>query len=112
MAAPTGRAANPTNRVAKEARTPMYGELPGKKSLGKISAAAVPYRKKSYHSMVVPTVLARTARRRWPSAIACACEVSIVYSNWLSHLAILECKSGGYDWFLVTCVIAIVVNGE
>jgi len=42
MAAPTGRAANPTNRVAKEARTPIYGELPGKKSLGKISAAAVP----------------------------------------------------------------------
>ena len=38
---------------------------PGKKTLGNTSAAAVPYRKKSYHSMVVPTVLATTARSRW-----------------------------------------------
>src|SRR5262249_31797882 len=35
-----------------------------KNTFGKTRAAAVPYRKKSYHSMVVPTVLAATARIR------------------------------------------------
>src|SRR5262249_13719747 len=39
--------------------------LPGKNTFGNTSAAAVPYRKKSYHSMVVPTVLATIARSRW-----------------------------------------------
>src|SRR6266576_3584712 len=34
------------------------GSKVGKKSLLKISAAAVPYRKKSYHSMAVPIRLA------------------------------------------------------
>jgi hypothetical protein len=36
--------------------------LLGQNSLGKTSAAAVPYRKTSYHSIAVPTVLASTAR--------------------------------------------------
>jgi hypothetical protein len=44
---------------------PEYADPPGKNTFGKTSAAIVPYRKKSYHSMVVPTVLAMTARRRW-----------------------------------------------
>jgi hypothetical protein len=60
-----GRAPNPTNWVANDASTPEYADPPGKNSFGKTSAAAVPYRKKSYHSTVVPTVLAITARRRW-----------------------------------------------
>jgi hypothetical protein len=38
--------------------------LPREEQLRKISAAAVPYRKKSYHSIVVPTVLAMIARIR------------------------------------------------
>jgi hypothetical protein len=36
----------------------------GKKSRLKTSAAAVPYRKKSYHSIVVPMKQARTTWRR------------------------------------------------
>src|SRR6476661_3463543 len=61
MAAPTGRAANPTNWVANDERVPARGDSPGKKTAGNTSAAAVPYRKKSYHSIVVPMVLATEA---------------------------------------------------
>jgi hypothetical protein len=56
---PIGRAAKPTPKVANAASVPIVGETLGKNSLSKISAAAVPYRKKSYHSMVVPMKLAR-----------------------------------------------------
>jgi hypothetical protein len=42
MAAPTGRAANPTNSVEKAQSTPTNGGWPGKKTLGKTSDAAVP----------------------------------------------------------------------
>ena len=37
------------------------GSMAGKKILLKTRAAAVPYRKKSYHSMVVPIMLASPA---------------------------------------------------
>ena len=37
---------------------PISGSDSGKNSSPKTSAAAVPYRKKSYHSMVVPMKLA------------------------------------------------------
>ena len=43
----------------------MIGDDLGKNSLPKTSAAIVPYSRKSYHSIVVPTVLAMTARRSW-----------------------------------------------
>jgi hypothetical protein len=56
---PSGRAAKPTPKVASAASVPMVGSTFGKNSLSKMSAAAVPYRKKSYHSIVVPTKLAR-----------------------------------------------------
>ncbi len=39
---PTGRAMNPTAKVAKEASTPRTGSAPGKKILGKMMAAAKP----------------------------------------------------------------------
>ena len=39
---PTGRARNPTPRVAKDSSAPMSGLVLGKNSLGKTSAAAVP----------------------------------------------------------------------
>ena len=64
MAAPTGRAAKPTNWVAERQQDADERGVAGKKTCGKTKAAAVPYRKKSYHSMVVPTVLATTARAR------------------------------------------------
>ena len=41
----------------------MIGDDFGKNSLPKTSAAIVPYSRKSYRSIVVPTVLAITARR-------------------------------------------------
>src|SRR6185436_1783380 len=63
---PTGRAAKPTPKVAKAASVPIVGDTLGKNSLSKTSAAAVPYKKKSYHSMVVPMKLARaTWRNDW-----------------------------------------------
>ena len=41
-AAPTGRAAKPTNSVLKDRSVPASGELDGKNSFGNTSAAAVP----------------------------------------------------------------------
>jgi hypothetical protein len=59
MMPPTGRAAKPTPNVANAASVPTVGSAVGKNSSLKISAAAVPYRKKSYHSIAVPMKLAR-----------------------------------------------------
>src|ERR671916_662465 len=56
---PTGRAKKPTPYVAKASKVPPSGVASGKKSAPKTSAAAVPYRKKSYHSIAVPIKLAR-----------------------------------------------------
>src|SRR2546427_6720434 len=52
----------PTKNVEKARRVPTNGSELGKNSRGNTSAAATPYRKKSYHSMVVPTADAVTAR--------------------------------------------------
>src|SRR3954453_8070467 len=85
MAAPTGRAANPTNWVPKDDSVPARVDSPGKKTAGKTSAAAVPYRKKSYHSIVVPMVLATAALTRceWTSACPSRCPVALVIGNLL-----------------------------
>src|SRR5438094_3038778 len=51
----------------------MYGSERGKNFCGKTSAAATPYRKKSYHSIEVPIADAITARmswRRWSAALS------------------------------------------
>src|SRR5436309_2928394 len=61
---PSGRATKPTAKVRKDSIRPENGSTSGKKSFGKTRAAITPYRKKSYHSMVVPTVLATTASIR------------------------------------------------
>src|SRR5207253_141785 len=47
-----------------DSSVPTKGSESGKNTLLKTSAAAEPYRKKSYHSMVVPTRLAATMRLR------------------------------------------------
>jgi len=63
---PTGRATNPAAKVAKVAKAssvPTAGSAPGKKSLGNTRPAAVPYKKKSYHSTLVPTRLETTTVR-------------------------------------------------
>src|SRR5918997_4389987 len=60
---PTGRAKKPTPYVAKASKVPPSGVASGKKSAPKTRAAAVPYRKKSYHSIAVPIKLARATCR-------------------------------------------------
>src|SRR5260370_17484734 len=60
---PTGRAAKPTQKVAKADNWAASGESFGEKNSGpKTKAAAVAYRKKSYHSIDVPIQLAITTR--------------------------------------------------
>ena len=60
---PTGRAAKPTQKVAKADNWAASGESFGEKNSGpKTKAAAVPYRMKSYHSMDVPIQLAIATR--------------------------------------------------
>jgi hypothetical protein len=66
MAAPTGRATKPTKKVVNDRSVATKGSDPGKNFCGKTAAAATPYRKKSYHSMVVPTEAEITARSWWP----------------------------------------------
>ena len=55
MIAPIGRAKNPLANVAKDNIVAIYGFSPGKNSLGKITAEAVAYKKKSYHSITPPS---------------------------------------------------------
>src|SRR5690242_16086634 len=57
-APPRGRATKPTKLVVKAAIVPARGLSVGKKSLAKTVAEKKPYKKKSYHSIVVPSVLA------------------------------------------------------
>src|SRR5438067_13446126 len=64
MAAPTGRARKPTKYVPNASRTPVTGSVSGKNNFPKTSPAAVLDSRKSYHSMVVRTVLDTNARRR------------------------------------------------
>src|ERR1700690_4279134 len=58
---PSGRARKPIVKVLKDRIFPVNGSASGKKRAGKTRVAAVPYRKKSYHSMGVPMVLATPA---------------------------------------------------
>src|SRR6476619_2452433 len=60
---PIGRAAKPTQKVAKADNWAASGERFGEKNSGpKTKAAAVPYRMKSHHSMDVPIQLAMATR--------------------------------------------------
>src|ERR1700680_4402965 len=69
--------------MAHACRVAVRGADNGKDSLPKTSAAIWPYSRKSYHSIVVPTVLAMTARRSWvrcsksPSGTAAMSAVAI-----------------------------------
>jgi hypothetical protein len=69
-------------KVLKARIWPINGSNVGKKSLGKTRAAAVPYRKKSYHSMVVPTVLATTASTSARRAILSVDALSSIILNY------------------------------
>ena len=63
IAAPIGRPTKPMKKTPNACSTPTSGSDFGKNSLPNTSAVTVPYSRKSYHSIVVPTVLAITARR-------------------------------------------------
>ena len=52
---PMGRATKPAQNVLNESSVPISADESGKNTCGKTSAAAVPYRKKSYHSMELPS---------------------------------------------------------
>src|SRR6516165_10689642 len=65
IAAPIGRATKPTAKTANACKVPVKGSDDGKYNLAKTSAAIWPYSRKSYYSIVVPTVLAITARLSW-----------------------------------------------
>jgi hypothetical protein len=68
---PIGRMRNPTANVANAKSVPTNELSLGKKTRWNTRPAAVAYRKKSYHSTVVPSRLAatttRSRRRRWAS---------------------------------------------
>ena len=51
--------------VVNDNSVAMNGSDPGKNFCGNTAAAATPYRKKSYHSIVVPTEAETTARIWW-----------------------------------------------
>src|SRR5579859_6229480 len=61
---PSGRARKPIAKPANAARVPISGSpCSGKNNGPKIRAAAVPYRKKSYHSSALPITEATMIRR-------------------------------------------------
>ena len=49
-----GLAIKPAAKVSNESINAVVGGTSPKKAVGKIRAAAAPYRKKSYHSILVP----------------------------------------------------------
>src|SRR3981189_1632615 len=61
---PSGRHTKPTPNVRNASSVPTTGSLLGKNNSPNTSAAAVPYRKKSYHSSADPTLAARITRKR------------------------------------------------
>src|SRR5215471_9013544 len=63
---PDWSCAKPTAKTANASKVPVSGSDFGKYNFPKTSAAIWPYTRKSYHSIVVPTVLAMTARRSRP----------------------------------------------
>ena len=51
---PIGRAMKPAANVMKDNMSAVVGSTSPKKSFGNTSPAAAPYKKKSYHSILVP----------------------------------------------------------
>jgi hypothetical protein len=66
---PSGRTTKPTPKVRNASKVPTTGSLLGKNSSPNTNAAAVPYRKKSYHSSADPTLAARITRKRERSSV-------------------------------------------
>ena len=62
IAAPIGLPTNPMKNTPNAWRTPINGDDPGKNTFPNTSPVTAPYNRKSYHSIVVPIVLANMAR--------------------------------------------------
>src|SRR5580704_12252320 len=95
---PSGRTTKPTPKVRKESSVPTSGSLFGKNKSPNTSAAAVPYRKKSYHSSAEPTQAARITRRRVAAQLPA--EFSMVVSSTLYFC----------HWFLSLILLVVVVG--
>src|SRR5215213_10314666 len=74
---PKGRTTNPTPKVRNANNVPTTGSLFGKNSSPNTNAAAVPYRKKSYHSSADPILAARITRKRERSSVVAVISVMI-----------------------------------
>src|SRR5712672_2772472 len=74
---PSGRTTKPTPKVRNASSVPTIGSLFGKNSSPNTSAAAVPYRKKSYHSSADPILAARITRRRERSSVLAVISVMV-----------------------------------
>ena len=74
---PSGRTTKPTPKVRNAKSVPTTGSLLGKNSSPNTKAAAVPYRKKSYHSSADPMLAARITRKRERSSVLAVISVMI-----------------------------------
>ena len=83
---PIGRAMKPTANVLKDASNAMTGgRSAGKNAFGNISAAAVPYRKKSYHSMLVPANAVKAILRTERSSRRAVMLISLSKAATMTH---------------------------
>src|SRR6516225_9328963 len=64
--------------MAKACKVPTKGSDAGKYNFANTRPVTVLYRKKSYHSIVVPIVLAITARRSCAACSWCVSELSVL----------------------------------
>src|SRR6266851_7417354 len=83
---PSGRTTKPTPKVRNASSVPTTGSLFGKNSSPNTSAAAVPYRKKSYHSSADPILAARITRRRERPVLSAMMSVIVSPVLFLSFL--------------------------
>src|SRR3954467_15446448 len=92
---PSGRTAKPTPKVRNASSEPTTGSLLGKNNSPNTRAAAVPYRKKSYHSSAEPMLAARMTRRR--ERLALSAVMSVMVSPFCIYCRCLICR-GRKPW--------------
>src|ERR1700722_5154980 len=93
---PSGRTTKPTPNVRNASSVPVNGSLFGKKRSPNTNAAAVPYRKKSYHSSAEPILAARITRRRECPALSSFPPLwffGIVFCRWQFRLLVVGARA-------------------
>ena len=103
---PTGRAINPNANVPNERINPIVGVDSGKNAAGKIKAAAVAYKKKSYHSILVPAnAVSATLRILCFKCVSSAgASLGVIVSDMdpplpVSTIIVLRCPKHSKNWF-------------